>query len=61
MNNQMYIFNRGILRNLYKGLIQFEGIDFVSSEHAYQRSGCAEELREDLVEEVMKAKIATEA
>ena len=50
-----------MLSHFDKCLIQFEGTDFVSSEHEYQWSACVEDLSEDLAEEVMKAKTPSEA
>ena len=57
----VHFFTGGILSNFNMCSVQFEEIDFTSSEQAYQWSACVEKLREDLAEEVMKANSPSEA
>ena len=57
----VHFFSSGILSNFEECPLQFEELDFRSSEQAYQWSACVEALRDDLAEEVMKSTTPREA
>ena len=47
----VHFFSRGILSNFDPCPVTYQGISFLTSEHAYQWSACVEVLRDDLAEE----------
>ena len=52
----VHFFSRGILSNFDPCPVTYQGINFKTSEHAFQWSACVEVLRDDLAEEVIMAK-----
>ena len=57
----VHFFTQGILSNFEPCPVTFQGIQFITSEHAYQWSACVEDLRDDLAEEVIMSKSPLEA
>ena len=57
----MHYITRGILSNFDICKINFEGIDFISSELASQWKSCVESMRDDLAEEVIQLNIPRDA
>ena len=51
----VHYITRGILSNFGICKMNFEGIDFLSSEHGYQWNACVESMRDDLAEEVIQS------
>ena len=51
----VHYITRGMLSNFGICKTNFEGIDFISSEHAYQWKACVESMRDDLAEKVIQS------
>ena len=50
------VFTRGVLSNFDKCTVEMDGMQFVTSEHAYQWRACTEALTEDFPEKVISTK-----